>query len=113
MSDIVRQASQHYDLSERKTKAMVDSAIDENLAVKIHTGNRVQYTKFREGFSGEKGQWVAALLARNPDADIANIAQLTGASERYVRMVKNGNDAEMAGNDFRDSSTLNPDEDTS
>jgi len=112
MSDIARLASKHYDLSERKTKAMVDSAIDENLAVKIHTGNRIQYTKFREGFSGEKGQWVAALLSRNPDADIANIAQLTGASQRYVRMVKNGNDAEMAGNDFRDSSTLTPDEET-
>jgi virulence-associated protein VapD len=113
MSDIVRLASKHYDLSERKTKTMVDSAIDENLAVKIHTGSRIQYTKFREGFSGEKGQWVAALLSRNPDADIANIAHLTGASQRYIRMVKNGNDAEMAGNDFRDSSTLTPDEDTS
>ncbi len=113
MSDIVRLASKHYDLSERKTKAIVDSAIDENLAVKIHTSNRIQYAKFREGFSGEKGQWVAALLARNPDADVANIAQLTGASQRYVRMVKNGNDAEMAGNDFRDISTLTHDEQTS
>ncbi|OQA02279.1 MAG: hypothetical protein BWY69_01162 [Planctomycetes bacterium ADurb.Bin401] len=92
---------------------MVDSAIDENLAVKIHTGNRFQYMKFREGFSGEKGQWVAALLARNPDADIANIAQLTGVSERYVRRIKCGTDAELAGTEFRSSSTLTPDEDTS
>jgi hypothetical protein len=113
MSDIARLASQHYDLSERKSKAMVDSAIDENLAVKIHTGSRVQYTKFREGFSGEKGQWVAALLARNPDADIANIAQLTGVSERYVRKIKCGTDAELAGTEFHDSSTLTRDEDTS
>ncbi|OHB60853.1 MAG: hypothetical protein A2Y12_10110 [Planctomycetes bacterium GWF2_42_9] len=113
MSDIARLASQHYDLSERKTRAMVDSAIEENLAVKIHTGNRVQYTKFREGFSGEKGQWVAALLARNPDADIANIAHLTGVSERYVRRIKCGTGAELAGTEFRDSSTLTPYEDIS
>jgi hypothetical protein len=110
ITDIIHQAKESFSLSERKTKTMVESALEENLAVKFASGTRMQYVKYRDGYNGEKGQWVAALLARNPDADVANVAQLTGASKRYVRLVKSGNEAEMAGNDFRFISPLSPED---
>lgn len=92
---IAYHAEQQYGLSERKAKEMLELAQENKTVCKIKAGSKMQYVKYRPGFNGDKGQWVAALIANKPDMDIAEIAQKTGASERYVRLVKSGNMAEM------------------
>lgn len=92
---IAYHAEQQYGLSERKAKEMLELAQENKTVCKIKAGSKMQYVKYRPGFNGDKGQWVAALMANKPDMDIAEIAQKTGASERYVRLVKSGNMAEM------------------
>jgi hypothetical protein len=102
------QAEQVYGLSVRKAKDLIDMALDKQLVCKIKAGSTMKYVKHRTGYSGDKGQWVAALLANKSSMSPEEIAHITGASERYIRMVKSGNDAEMAGNDFRFISALSP-----
>ncbi len=110
MTDIVRQAKEGFSLSERKAKSMVESALEENLAVKWTVGARTQYAQHRDGFNCEMGQWVAAILAHNPDADTAQIAQITGLSDRYIRRLKSGTDPELDEIEFRPSSALSPED---
>lgn len=95
-TEIARRAQEKHNLSRRQVQHLVEEAIENELILRMNIASRTCYIKFREGFSGEKGQWVAALLAHDPDADAAQIASVTGASERYIRMIKSGNETEMA-----------------
>jgi DNA-binding IscR family transcriptional regulator len=48
----------------------------------------MQYVKNRPGADGEKGLWVAALLANNPDLSSTEIAEMTEVSRQYVNKLK-------------------------
>jgi hypothetical protein len=89
LSEIIYQATQ-LNLSERKAKEMLAIATDKKQVVKFKAGSRIRYAKYREGYTDQKGQWIAALLAHNPDMDTAEIARITDTTERYVRQLKNG-----------------------
>jgi hypothetical protein len=85
---VVYEALQRYDIPERRAKDMLALAMDRGLCVKIRTGSTMQYVKNRSGADGEKGLWVAALLANNPDLSSTEIAGMTGASRQYVNKLK-------------------------
>ncbi len=94
-SEIVRVASEQHGRSKRQVRQLIDEAIEEQLIMRLNAASSIRYVKIREGFSGEKGQWVAALLARNPNAEAAQVASVVGVSERYVRRLKSGTGAEL------------------
>ena len=75
-SEIVRVASGQHGLSKRQVRQLIDEAIEEELIMRLNAASSIRYVKIREGFSGEKGQWVAALLARNPNAEAAQLLLL-------------------------------------
>ena len=60
---IAYHAEQQYGLSERKAKEMLELAQENKTVCKIKAGSKMQYVKYRPGFNGDKGQWVAALIA--------------------------------------------------
>jgi hypothetical protein len=92
---VVEQARQLFDFSEYKTKALLDVALDRQLALRIKVGSKIKYVKNRKGFNGDKWQLAAAVMEHNPDMTTAEICQISGASQRYVRMLKSGNETEM------------------
>jgi hypothetical protein len=85
---VVYEAQQRYDMLERRAKDMLALAMDRGLCVKIRTGSTMQYVKNRPGADGEKGLWVAALLANNPDLSSTEIAEMTEVSRQYVNKLK-------------------------
>jgi hypothetical protein len=85
---VVYEAQQHYDMPERRAKDMLALAMDRGLCVRIRTGSTMQYVKNRPGTDGEKGLWVAALLANNPDLSPSEIAEITEVSRQYVYKIK-------------------------
>lgn len=92
---VVEQARQLFDFSEYKTKALLDVALDRQLALRLKVGSKIKYVKNRKGYNGDKWQLAAAVMEHNPDMTTAEICQISGASERYVRMLKSGNETEM------------------
>lgn len=112
MQLIAYQAGQCYGLTEYKARQMLEMAAEQGLVVRIKAGSKMMYVKNRDGFSGEKGQWIAALLTHKPNMDCAEIARLTGVSERYVRRLKSGTEcgteAELEEMSSAPSSALSP-----
>jgi len=82
------EARKRFGLSDRKAEETLDLAIERGLATKIRAGSYMCYVKNRPGIVGEKGLWVAALLAHTPEADLRQIAEKVGVSERYVRQIR-------------------------
>jgi hypothetical protein len=85
---VVYEALQRYDMPERRAKDMLALAMDRGLCVKIRTGSTMQYVKNRPGVDGEKGLWVAALLANRPDLSSTEIAEMTEVTRQYVNKLK-------------------------
>jgi hypothetical protein len=85
------EANQRFGLSERKAEETLNLAMERGLVFRIRTGSHMRYVKHRPGVSGDKAMWTAALLAHNPDGNVSEIAQTVGASERYVRQIRNEN----------------------
>ena len=112
MQLIAYQAGQSYGLTEYKARQMLEMAAEQGLVLRIKAGSKMMYVKNRQGFSGDKGQWIAALLTHNPNMDCAEIARLTGVSERYVRRLKSGTEcgteAELEQMSSAPSSALSP-----
>jgi hypothetical protein len=82
------EARQRFGLSERKAEETLDLAIERNLLAKIRVGSYLRYVKNRPGVVGEKGLWVAALLAHAPEADPRHIAEKVGVTRQYVTQVR-------------------------
>jgi hypothetical protein len=78
-------------MSERKAEEMLEMAMERGLVSRIRAGSNMRYVKNRPGSSGDKALWTAALLAHDPQPDLAAIAQTVGATERYVRQIRNQN----------------------
>jgi len=87
------EAAQRFDLTERRAAQMLDLAIERGDVARIRVGSRMKYVMCRPGISGEKALWAAAVLAHDPDADLNELAQKVGLSERHLRRIK----AETAG----------------
>ncbi len=85
---VVYEAQQRYDMTERKAKDNLALAMERELCAKIRTGSKMQYVKNRPGVDGEKGLWVAALLANDPGLSVAEIAEITEVSRQYVYKTK-------------------------
>ncbi len=83
------EAAQRFGLPERKADQMLDLALERGDVIRMRAGSRMKYVMRRPGVSGEKGLWTAALLAHDPDANVQEIAQEVGVSERYVRQIRN------------------------
>jgi hypothetical protein len=92
---VVYEANQQHSLSERRAKEMLLLAEDRGLITKITLGSTEKFLAVRPGISGEKGYWAAALLVHEPDKNVSEIAQKTGASERHVRRIKALLEADM------------------
>lgn len=90
------EARQRFGLSDRKAEETLDLAIERGLATKIRAGSYMCYVRNRPGIVGEKGLWVAALLAHAPEADLRQIAEKVGVSERYVRQIRQDIDTPSA-----------------
>ena len=90
------EARQRFGLSDRKAEETLDLAVERGLASRIRVGAAFEYVKNRPGIVGEKGLWVAALLARAPQPDPRFIAEKVGVSERYVRQIRQGIDMPSA-----------------
>ncbi len=82
------EARQRFGLSERKAEETLDLAIERGLVAKIRTGAYISYVKNRPGVSGDKGQWTAALLTHDPEADPQTVAETVGATRQYVTQVR-------------------------
>jgi hypothetical protein len=96
---VVYEANQRLGLSERKAEEMLDLAMERGLASRIRAGSAMVYVKNRYGVAGDKALWAAALLARNPQANVQEIAKQVDISQRYVRQIRNamgGTDPEPA-----------------
>ncbi|MDD5698895.1 MAG: AAA family ATPase, partial [Victivallaceae bacterium] len=74
---VVYEAQQRYEMPERKAKDNLALAMERELCAKIRTGSKMEYVKKRPGVDGEKGLWVAALLANKPDLTSTEIAEIT------------------------------------
>jgi len=85
---IAYQAEQLYDLTEYKTKEMLEAAQERKLLVRMKIGSKMKYIKNRDGFGNEKGQWAAALLIHNPTLDVQEIADQVGVSRQYVYQLR-------------------------
>lgn len=92
---IIYESEQVHNLSERKAKEMLELAIENKCVMKIKAGSKILYTVCRPEFSDDKGQWVAALISSNPLLSNAEIAHVTGVSDRYVRKIRSGTDPEQ------------------
>ncbi len=83
------EAAQRLQLSERRFREMLDLALERESVIKIRNGSKIQYVKNRPGYTGDKAQLVAAVIAHNPDAPLLEIAEKAGVSERYLRQIRN------------------------
>ncbi len=86
---VVYAAQQTHGMTKRAAEDMLALAREKGLVEKIKAdGAYLKYVKARSGLTGDKAQWVAALLVNSLGLGIAAIAERTGVTERYVRQVR-------------------------
>jgi hypothetical protein len=86
---VVYAARQVHGMTKRAAEDMLAVAREKGLVQKIKAdGAYMKYVSARSGLTGDKAQWVAALLVNSPGLGMARTAERTGVSERYVRQVR-------------------------
>lgn len=84
--------------SKRKAEDKLQAAVDAGIIAKIKCGAKMRYVMNRPQVNGDAGLWAAAILARNPNADIADVAAKVDCSARRVRQIKADMEREDDGN---------------
>jgi hypothetical protein len=79
-------------LTERKAKRLIEIGLTEGLLVKERNGSHLHIVVVRPGIAEGKAQVIAARLANDASATVAQLATDLNVSERYIREIRNANE---------------------
>ncbi|MBT5610105.1 MAG: AAA family ATPase, partial [Lentisphaerae bacterium] len=86
---VVYAAQQAHGMTKRAAEDMLALAMEKGLVEKIKAdGAHMRHVKARSDLVGDKAKWIAAIRENSPGLGVADIAERTGVSERYVRQIR-------------------------